>query len=209
MIDTIRQQQGQPSGGVDEQGNQVGPTDAEIKYRPQPIALLNGPFHAPVDEPDEVGMEIQIRVQMSGGNDAVRAAVEDSEKVGLSFNHSGSLVPVAPIASTQSGFMSAANIPNDRHVLPRRQVIAFVDAHPGNGSFAKHQLDIYNHARYAIFNPIAIPNSGYKITRTITSGPGTRIGLRVDKTPEACTVDNFSTTAGPSPAQDDEVIVRP
>lgn len=208
MLDTFRNQQGQPPGGIDEGGNQVGPSDAEIKYRPQPIAVLNGPFHAPIDEPATVGMEIQITVQSSNGNNASMASVQDSEKVSLSFDHTGSFVGTAPIPSSQSSFMPAVNIPNDRHGAPRALILNFADNHGGNGSFAKHQLDVYTHPHYGIINPIAIPNSGYKITRTITTGPGTRVRLRVDKTPEACTVDGFSTTAGPSPAQHDEVIVR-
>ncbi len=209
LLDTFRQQQGQPPGGVDEEGHQVGPSDAEIKYRIQPIAVLNGPFHAPIDDPTEVGMEIQITVQSSSGNNADMANVMDSEKVSLSFDHTGTLAGVPPIPSTQSGFMSAVGIPNDRHGLPRAQVTAHATRHPGNGTFSKHQLDVYTDVRRGVVNPIAIPNSGYRITRTLTTGPGTQIMFRVDKTPEACTVDGFSTTAGPSPAQHDEVIVRP
>jgi hypothetical protein len=207
MIDVFRQQQGQPPGGVDEQGNQIAPTDAEIKYRPQPIAVLNGPFHAPINTATAAGMEIQITVGMSN-SDELRF-VQDSEVVGTSFNHSGSYATLPPFNSDNSTFMSAANIPNDRHQSSRAMIVDRADNHGGSGSYVRHQLDIYNHARYAIFNPIAIPNSGYRITRSIIAGPGTRLVFRVDKTPEACTVRGFSTTAGPSPAQHDEVVIRP
>ena len=208
MIDAFRQQQGQPARGVDEQGNQIAPTDAEIKYRPQPIAVLNGPSHAPIDTAATAGMEIQITVRMSS-NDAELPFVQDSEVVGTSFDHTGSCATLPSFASSNSTFMPAANIPNDRHQSARALIIDRADNYGGSGSYARHQLDIYNHARYGIFNAIAIPNSGYRITRSIIAGPGTRLRFRVDKTPEACTVRGFSTTAGPSPAQHDEVVIRP
>jgi hypothetical protein len=207
MLDSFREHQGQPAGGVDDMGNQVGPTDAEIKYRPQPIAVLNGPFHAPIDTAAAAGMEIQISVVMSSNN-AELPFVQDSEVVSTSFDHTGSAVSMAPFTSSNSTFMSAANIPNDRHTSGRARIIDLADNHGGSGSYSRRQLDIYNHARYGIFNPLAIPNSGYKLTRSIIAGPGTSVRFRVDKTPEACTVGNFSTDAGPSPAQHDEVVVR-
>lgn len=208
MLDIFRSQQGQPAGGMDEQGNQVGPTDAEIKYRPQPIAVLNGPFHAPINEPATVGMEIQITVQSSNGNNAAMALVQDSEQVSPSLDHTGSFAALGPIVGGVSGFMAAVNIPNDRHGIGRGFIINRADNNGGSGSIAFQQLDIYTHPRYAIVNPIAIPNSGYRITQTVTAGPGTRLHLRTEKIPQACTVNGFSTTAGPSAAQHDEVIVR-
>jgi len=195
MIDEFRRHQGQPPGGADAEGNQIGPTDAEIKYRPQPIGVTNGPFHAPINTPTGAGMEIQIAVQMSGSN-AELPFVQDSEVVGTSFNHAGSCTTLAPFTSNNSNFMSAFNIPNDRHQSSRAMIIDRADNHGGSGSYARNQLDIYNHARYGIFNPLAIPNSGYRITRSIIAGPGTRLVFRVDKTPEACTVRGFSTTLG-------------
>lgn len=209
MLDEFRRQQGQPPGGIDEQGFQVGPSDAEIKYRPQPIAVLNGPFHAPIDEPATVGMEIAITVQMSGGDAAELASVQDSEQVGDSFDHTGSFAGMAPRGTTQSGFMSARNIPNDRHGSSRAFMIDRADNFGGGGSYAKHQLDIYTHARRGVVSPIVIPNSGYRVTRTIIADAGGRLRFRVDKVPEACTVNGFTTTAGPSPAQHDEVVLRP
>jgi hypothetical protein len=208
MLDAFRDQQGQPPGGVDAEGNQVGPTDAEIKYRPQPIAVLNGPFHAPIDTPAVIGMEIQITVQSSSGNNAAMAQVQDSEQVSPSLDHTGSFAALAPIVGGTSGFMPAVNIPNDRHGVGRAFFTNRADNFGGSGSISFQQLDIYTHPRYAIFNPIAIPNSGYRITQRITAGPGTQLRLRTDKAPEACTVNGFSSTAGPSPAQHDEVLVR-
>src|SRR5262249_61642805 len=75
LIDQFRRQQGQPPGGIDPLGFPVGPSDAVIKYRPQPIGVLNGPFHAPIDEPDIAGMEIAVAVRMSGGDASDLASV--------------------------------------------------------------------------------------------------------------------------------------
>ena len=207
MLDQFRRQQGLPQGGVDNTGTQVGPSDGQIKYRPQPIGLLNGPFHAPIDDPDEVGMEIAITVQ-SSGVPADMASVLDTEQVSLSFDHTGSFVGTPPIASRQSDFMPGVNIPNDRHGASRAGMIAQADNHGGAGSFSKYQLDIYKHPHYAIINPLVIPNSGYRITRSIIADTGTKLRFRVEKRPEACTVNGFTTEAGPSTMQTNEVVLR-
>jgi hypothetical protein len=88
-------------------------------------------------------------------------------------------------------------------------IIDRADNHGGDGSFNRHQLDIFTAPACGIPAPQAIPASGYLITRVITVGPGTQISFRVEKSPAACTVNGFSTTPGPSPTQGDDVIVRP
>ena len=208
MLDEFRRQQGHPPGGLDAEGNQIAPTDAEIKYRPQPIAVLNGPFHAPIDTPAAIGMEIQITVQSSSGNNADMAQVQDSEHVSPSVEHTGSFAALPAIVGNTSGYMPAVNIPNDRHTVGRAFFVNRADRHGGTGSISFLQLDSYTHARYGIFAPLVIPNSGYKITQTITAGPGTLLRLRTDKAPQACTVAGFATTAGPSPAQHEEIQLR-
>jgi hypothetical protein len=176
---------------------------------PLPIDVRNGPFHRPIDEPARVGMEIAITISSSTGVDADMATILDSEQVGLSFNHTGSFAGMPPLPSNQSGFMPGFPIPNDRHALSRRLIIDRADNHGGKGSFDKHQLDIFTAPACGIPAPQAIPDSGYQITRIITVGPGTRITFRTEKSPAACSVNGFSTTAGPSPTQGDDVIVRP
>jgi hypothetical protein len=208
MTEAFRERQGQPPGGVDEQRSQVGPTDAEIKYRAQPIAVLNGPFHAPIDTPAKVGMAIQITVQWSASNRAELAFVQDSEVVSPSLDHTGSFAALPPIVGSTSGFMAALNIPNDLHRIGRAFVTDRADNHGGSGSISIRQLDIYNHARQGIFSPLVIPNSGYKVTQAVIAGPGTRLVLTATKAPEACTIGEHSTTAGPSPTQSDSVVLR-
>ena len=208
MIEGFREHQGQPSGGVDEQGHQIAPTDAEIKYRPQPIAVLNGPRHLPINTATHAGMQIQITVRMSS-NPAELPFVGDLERVSTSFDHTGSYTSMAPFNSlNNTDFIPASPIPDDLHRTPRTEILTLADNHGGDGSYARHQLDIYNHARYGVFNPLAIPNSGYKIRRSIITDGRGGIRFRLEKRPEACTVGNFSTEAGPSPTQSDEVVVR-
>ncbi len=153
-------------------------------------------------------MEIAITLTSSMGRDADMATVEDSEQVGLSFNHTGSFGGMPPLPSNQSGFMAGHPIPNDRHTAPRALIVDRADNHGGNGSFEKHQLDIFKAPACGITTPQVIPASGYKIKRIIMTGPGTRIVFRTEKSPAACTVNGYTTTAGPSPTQADDVVVR-
>jgi hypothetical protein len=88
-------------------------------------------------------------------------------------------------------------------------IIDRADNHGGNGGYDRHQLDIFMAPACGITAPQAIPDSGYQVKRIITVGPGTRITFRVEKSPAACSVNGFSTTAGPSPTQGDDVVVRP
>ncbi len=175
---------------------------------PAPVAVRNGPFHAPIDTAAAVGMEIAITLTSSTGVDADMASVEDSEQVGLSFNHTGSFTGLPPLPSNQSGFMPGHPIPNDRHTLTRSLIVDRADHHGGNGSFEKQQLDIFKAPACGVTTPQAIPKSGYIIKRIITTGPGTKITFRTEKRAAACTVNGFSTGAGPSGTQADDVIVR-
>ena len=72
----------------------------------------------------------------------------------------------------------------------------------------RHQLDSFTAPGCGITSPQAIPHSGYLIRRTIAVS-GTEIKFRVTKSPAACTVNGFTTAAGTSPTQSDEVVVRP
>jgi hypothetical protein len=175
---------------------------------PLPINVRNGPFHRPINEPSAVGMEIAITLSSSTGRDPDMATIQDSEQVSLSSNHAGSFVGLPPLPSSTSGFMPGFPIPNDRHTTPRFMIIDRADNHGGSGSFEKHQLDIFKAPACGVSTPQTIPASGYLIKRLIVAGPGTRIVFRTEKSPVSCTVNGFSTTAGPSPRQGDDVVVR-
>jgi len=175
---------------------------------PVPVAVRNGPAHAPIDEPSRVGMSIAITLTSSTGVDADMAAIEDSEQVGLSYNHTGSFVGMPPLPSNQSGWMPGHPIPDDQHSAPRALIVDRADNHGGDGSFEKDQLDIWRVPGATPGPPAAIPKSGYIIKRTITTGPATRIAFRTEKRAAAVTVGSYSTTAGPSATQGETVVVR-
>ncbi len=173
-----------------------------------PTEVRNGPFHAPIDEPSKAGMEIAITISSSTGKGSDMATIQDSEQVGLTFNHKGSFATLPPMKGSTSSWMPGYPIPNDRHTTPKSLIVDRADKHGGDGSVETHQLDIFTAPLCGITKPQAIPNSGYIIRRIVETGPGRRITLRTEKEPTACTVNGFSTTAGPSPAQADDVVVR-
>jgi hypothetical protein len=175
---------------------------------PTPVAVRNGPTHAPIDAGDRVGMSIAIAITSSTGRDADMARIQDSEQVSLSYNHTGSCNSMAPLPSNQSGFMAGHPIPDDQHGWSRATVLDLADNHGGNGSFEKSQLDIYTDAAAGVTTAVAIPHSGYIIKRIITKGAGMAVSFRTEKRPARVTVNGFTSDAGPSAAQHDDVVAR-
>ncbi|RAN77910.1 hypothetical protein B5P43_17870 [Bacillus sp. SRB_336] len=182
-------------------GGAAGPTG------PVPVAVRNGPAHTPIDQPDVAGMAIAITLTSSTGRDADMAAVQDSEQVSTSLNHTGSYATVAPGRSNNSGYMAGYPIPDDQHTEGKARIIDCADNLGGNGSMEREQLDTFTAPAAGITTPQAIPNSGYLIRRIITV-TGTRIVFRLQKDPHPCTVNGFTTSAGPSPSQGEDVVVR-
>lgn len=176
---------------------------------PTPVAVRNGPVHAPINGGGAAGMSIAIAVTSSSGVDADMVRIQDSESVGPSFNHTGSALAMPAGPSNTSGFMNGYPIPNDQHTSSIANILALADNHGGNGTWDYDQLDIYTDAAAGVNNAIAIPNSGYRVRRTITAGPGTLVRFRVDKWANAVAVNGFASAAGPSPAYHDVVTVRP
>jgi outer membrane lipoprotein SlyB len=174
---------------------------------PVPVAVRNGPRHAPIDTADAAGMAIAITLTSSSGTDADMASVQDSEQVSTSFNHTGSYAAVPAGRSNNSGYMAGYPIPDDRHSEPKARIIDCADNHGGDGSMDRHQLDSFTAPACGITTPRAIPNSGYLIRRRIIVH-GTQIRFRLEKSPAACTVNGVTSTAGPSPMQSEEVVVR-
>ena len=185
-----------------------GGAPAAAPARPSPINVRNGPTHAPINSGDRVGMSIAITISSSSGRDADMAAIQDSEQVGLSYNHTGCMSGQAPLPSSQSGFMAGHPIPDDQHGWSKATIIDLADNHGGSGSFEKKQLDIYTDAAGGVTSAIAIPASGYIIKRIITK-TGTSISFRTEKRAAGVTVNSYTTTAGPSPTQGDTVQIRP
>ena len=72
----------------------------------------------------------------------------------------------------------------------------------------KHQLDIFRCKRCGMASPEVIPNSGYAITRTYFGSGGTKIELETKKEAEGCSVNGYTTGAGPSATYSETVTVR-
>ncbi|MEE6283160.1 hypothetical protein [Georgenia sp. MJ170] len=175
---------------------------------PVPIAVRNGPGHRPIDTATAAGMSIDITLTSSSGVDADMATVQDSEQVSPSLNHTGSYLGEVPGPGNTSGYMPGHPIPPDRHSSGKAQIVNLADNHGGNGTQDFEQLDSFTAPAAGITTPQAVPASGYLIRRFITA-TGTEIKFRVEKSPRAVTVGGFTTTAGPSALQSDEVTVRP
>jgi len=170
-----------------------------------PIAVRNGPGHVPIDTAEAAGMAIDITLTSSTGVDADMAAILDSEQVGSSVNHTGSYTKEPSRRSSNSGYMAGHPIPADRHSESKAEIIRIADANGGAGSYEREQLDTWK--PNAAGAEAAIPASGYFIRRVIVVA-GTGIRLRTEKGPRAVTVNGFTTTAGPSALQFEEVEVR-
>ncbi|GEM_PF-2821467 len=187
-------------------GALLGGSGGAAAAQPLPVALRNGPGHRPVDSGGAVGMSIDITLTSSTGRDADMATVEDSEQVSPSMRHTGSYSTVPLARGDVSGYMPGYPIPADEHTSSRAQVVDLADNKGGNGTQDFEQLDTYRVPAAGIGETV-VPASGYLIRRTITVN-GTEIKFRVDKSPAAVTVNGFTTTAGPSPLQSDEITVR-
>lgn len=174
---------------------------------PVPIAVRNGPAHSPIDTADAAGMSIAITLTSSTGVDADMAGVQDSEQVSASLNHTGSYTAIPSARSSNSGYMAGFPIPNDQHSEPKARIIDLADNHGGNGTMDRQQLDTFTAPDCGITTPVAIPNSGYLIRRSIVVS-GTEIRFRLEKSPQDVTVNGFTASAGPSPTQSEEVVVR-
>jgi len=170
-----------------------------------PVAVRNGPGHVPIDTGEAAGMAIDITLTSSTGVDADMAAILDSEQVGTSVSHTGSYTKEPSRRSSNSGYMAGHPIPADRHSESKSEIIRIADANGGAGSYEREQLDTWK--PNATGAEAAIPASGYYIRRSIIVA-GTGIRLLTEKGPRAVTVNGFTTTAGPSAVQSEEVEVR-
>jgi hypothetical protein len=205
----IARQDGDGGDGGDGGGAIPASAAPPAPARPKPINVRNGPSHAPIDSGDRVGMSIAITISSSSGVDGDMAGIQDSEKVGLSENHTGSMVGMAPLPSSQSGFMAGFPIPDDQHGWSKAAVIDRFDNNGGAGSFEKEQLDVFTDTAGGVTTPTAIPSSGYIIKREFSSTGGTAISLKTSKSAADVSVGGFSSSAGPSATQSDTVVVRP
>jgi hypothetical protein len=174
-----------------------------------PLGVLNGPHHEPFNTDTHAGMLIDITVLPSTGKPADIQGVLVREQVSESFDHTGSLADAPPIASrTNDEFQPAANVPPDRHEILKAFAIDRAINHGENGSFSLHQLDVFMHPLCGVTIPTVIPESGHRIEMIITRGAFGRVELTVMKSAEDCTVNGFTSKAGPSYTHIDTILVQ-
>lgn len=134
--------------------------------------------------------------------------VLDSELVGTSIDHTGSMVSRPSARSNNSGFMRADRIPDDRHASGIADHLDYFDNHGGDGSYSRLQMDLYKIPTCGINTPRAMPNSGYRIKRTVRAEGTSVVGI-VKKTAEAVTIGAYTTAAGLTRRREARVTLRP
>ena len=135
------------------------------------------------------------------------ADVLDSELVGTSIDHTGSMTARPSARSNNSGFMPADNIPDDRHMSGIADHLSYFDNHGGDGSYSRLQMDLYKIPSCNIHTPWPIPNSGYRIKREVKAEGRKVVGI-VTKTAEDVTIGRHTTTAGLTPRKEAKVTLR-
>jgi CheY-like chemotaxis protein len=135
------------------------------------------------------------------------ADVLDSELVGASIDHTGSMTTRPSAKSNNSGFMPADSIPDDRHTSGIADHLSYYDNHGGDGSYSRLQMDLHKIPSCNVNTPWPIPNSGYRIKREVKA-EGTKVVGIVTKTAEDVTIDGNSTTAGLTPRKQAKVTLR-
>lgn len=156
----------------------------------------------PIDEARVYGLRTPINVR---GTEL--AEVLDSELVGASIDHTGSMEARPSARSNNSGFMAADNIPDDRHTSSKRDHLSYFDDHGGDGSYSRLQMDLYKIPSCNINDPAPIPNSGYRIKREVKADGDKVVGI-VTKTAEEVTIGNHTSTAGLTAKKEAKVTLR-
>ena len=136
------------------------------------------------------------------------ADVLDSESVGASIDHTGSMVARPSATSNNSGFMAADSIPDDRHTSGIADHLSFFDGHGGEGSYSRLQMDLFKIPKCNINTAQPMPNSGYRVKRTVKAEGTSVVGI-ITKTAEAVTVGSNSSTAGLTAKKEAKVTLRP
>ncbi len=135
------------------------------------------------------------------------ADVLDSELVSPSVDHHGSFATIPSVVSGTSGFMPANSIPPDRHLANNAWTLSVFDGHGGDGDLSFLQMDLFTIPTCGINTPQDMPNSGYRIKRTVKQ-EGTKVVGIVEKTAEAVTIGSHSSTPGLTAKKEAKVTLR-
>ena len=156
----------------------------------------------PINDGTRYGLRTPIIVR---GTELVD--VLDSELVGTSIDHTGSMESRPSSRSNNSGFMPADNIPDDRHRSSISDHLSYFDDHGGDGSYSRLQMDLYKIPSCNIDEATSMPNSGYRIKREVKAEGDKVVGI-ITKTAEAVTIGSHSTTEGLTAKKEAKVTLR-
>ena len=137
----------------------ASPPDHRILCRASATGVSLG-VSGPINDGRKYGLRTPIIVRGT-----VLGDVLDSELVGTSINHTGSMASRPPTTGQNSGWMPADRIPPDNHTSSISDHLSYFDRHGGNGSYTNLQMDLYKIPACNITTPWPIPNSGYRIKR--------------------------------------------
>lgn len=186
-------------------GNIVGESDG-FSVCSHPVCVENGLQHETIDLDHEdsdnsmVGLKVWMHFPADSGVDDDLSAVCEKEIVAVANDSTGALTNAPP--SYNSGWQSVPEVEPDRHRL-RADLMNMINQrqlHGSEGGWSNDQLDIFYCHRCGMSDgtPAVIPNSGYRVTRVISTAPDNRLQLALRKYPQACTIMGFETAAGPS-----------
>ncbi|MEE9128642.1 MAG: DUF4157 domain-containing protein [Phycisphaerales bacterium] len=136
------------------------------------------------------------------------ADVLDSELVGTSIDHTGSMATRPSATGSTSGFMAANSIPPDRHTSSIADHLSYFDTKGGDGSYSNLQMDLFKIPKCGIKTAQDMPNSGYRIKRNVKK-EGTKVVGIITKTAEAVAIGSHKSTAGLTAKRETKVTLRP
>ena len=171
-----------------------------------PTSVENGPQfetitleHAESDG-SMIGLKVWIRLPSDSGVDGDLSSVQEMEVVADAHDFTGAATK-AP-KSSNSKWQLAHQVQPDRHRM-RADVMNVADQtqlHGANGGWSNDQLDVFYCPRCGMAQaaPAPIANSGYRVTRVISTTADNKLQLVLSKHPQACIINDFQAEAGPS-----------
>jgi hypothetical protein len=193
-----------------------------------PAAIVNGPDCAPhvylkatvdpvvhgQDAAREylVGLFVSLRVVSDSGVDSDLDHVQDQELVSEPREHSASMQGNPQGHPNIAISQRATEARLDRHDSALDDIVRYAGALNGRtGWWANDQLDTFVCERCHMTEPAVVPNSGYRIVRSIRRSADSRIRFRISKDAARCTVTDatsnidYESEPGPSPRNEAEL----
>jgi len=174
-----------------------------------PCAVENGPEHRPKFYPDPdpagnlVGMHVRISVLSDSGVVEDLDQVDEREIVSDTIDRTPSMKGHPKVKITvQKAMQSAPQVDVDDHTMNVMLIHGINDnvLKGDAGSWTNDQFDEFLCKRCGTEHSVAavIPNSGYRLIRSLYTDQDGRLHYRVDKTSRAVTIAGRTSAAGPS-----------